>query len=74
MSPQNFVCHPAGANPARPGVSPPEPVVSLATVSAMGSAKRKRTSVWAVGTWLRKLYPFRMPSVLFCVKAMAISP
>jgi hypothetical protein len=35
MSPQNFVCHPAGANPARPGVSPPEPVVSLATVSML---------------------------------------
>ena len=36
-------------NPARPGVSPPEPVASLATVSVTRSAKRRHASVWAVG-------------------------
>jgi predicted ATPase len=46
---------PAGANPARPGVSPPGPVVSLATAPVTGSAKRRYASVWAVGMWPRKL-------------------
>ncbi len=36
--------------PARPGVSPPEPVVSLATVSVTSPAKRSHASVWAAGT------------------------
>jgi hypothetical protein len=31
----------------------------------MRPAKRRHASVWAVGEWLRKLYSFRMPSVLF---------
>ncbi len=61
-------------NPARPGVSLPEPVVSLATVSVTRPAKRRHASVWAVGEWLRKLYSFRMPSVLFFAKAMATRP
>jgi hypothetical protein len=42
-------------NPARLGVSPSEPVVSLATASVTGSAKRRHASVWAVSTWPRKL-------------------
>ena len=35
--------------PARPGVSPPEPVASLATVAATRPAKRRHASVRAVG-------------------------
>jgi hypothetical protein len=68
------ICRPAGANPARPGVSPPEPVVSLATVSVTGSAKRRHANVWAVVDVASKTISFRMPSVLFSVKAMAASP
>src|SRR5262249_1788169 len=39
----------AGAKPARPRVSPPEPVVSLATIPEMGSAMRSRANMWAMG-------------------------
>src|SRR5262249_27146375 len=45
----NFVCRPAGAKPVRPRVSPPEPVVSLATIPEMGSAMRRRAHMWAMG-------------------------
>ena len=45
----NFVCRPVGANPARPRVSPPEPVVSLAPVPEMTSAMRRQANVWAMG-------------------------
>ena len=45
----NLVCRPAGAKPARPRVSPPEPVASLATIPAMWSAMRRRANVWAMG-------------------------
>jgi len=62
---------PAGANPARSGVSPPGPVASLATVPATGPAKRRHVGRGEVAS---KARTFRMPSVLFCAKAMAISP
>ena len=45
----NFVGRPAGAKPARPRVSPPEPVASLATIPEMGSAMRRHANVWAMG-------------------------
>src|SRR5215831_11001999 len=45
----NFVRRPAGAKPARPRVSPPGPVVSLATVPVMASAMRRHANVWAMG-------------------------
>jgi hypothetical protein len=45
----NFVRCPAGAKPVRLRVSPPKPVASLATVSAMGPAKRRHTRVWVMG-------------------------
>jgi hypothetical protein len=55
MTSGNVVRRPAGANPARPGVSPPEPVASLATVPVTGPAKRRPASVWAVGLRPRRL-------------------
>src|SRR5215510_14325205 len=45
----NFVCRPGGAKPVRPRVRPPEPVVSLATIPDMGSAMRRRATMWAMG-------------------------
>src|SRR5919197_736402 len=45
----NFVCRPAGAKPARPRVSPPEPVGRLATIPEMWSAMRSRANMWAMG-------------------------
>lgn len=39
MLPRNFLYRPAGAKPARPRVSPPEPVASLAPSLETGSAK-----------------------------------
>jgi hypothetical protein len=38
MTSRNFVSRPAGANPARPGVSPPGSVASLATGAVTGQA------------------------------------
>src|SRR5262249_16198172 len=49
MPPCNVVCRPAGANPARLRVSPPEPVASLATGPAMASAMRRQANVRAMG-------------------------
>ncbi len=46
---RNLVSRPAGAKPAWPGVSPPEPVVSLTTGAATRPAKRRCASAWAVG-------------------------
>src|SRR5215831_16045536 len=45
----NFVCRPAGAKPARPRVSPPGPVASLATVPERASAMRRYANVRAMG-------------------------
>jgi hypothetical protein len=49
MLPRNFVYRLAGANPARPRVSPPEPVASLAPFLETSSAKRRHANVWAMG-------------------------
>jgi hypothetical protein len=54
MTPCNCVRRPAGAEPVRPGVSPPESVVSLATISVTRPAKRRQANVWAVGTLASK--------------------
>jgi len=43
------VRRPAGAKPARPRVSPPKPVASLATVPEMASAMRRYANVRAMG-------------------------
>ena len=48
LTPRNLVCHPAGANPARPRVSPPGPVASLAPETVTDSAMRRYASEWAV--------------------------
>lgn len=56
MTSCNFMCCPAGANPARPGGSSSEPVMSLATGEVIRLAKRRHESVWAVGVWPRNLY------------------
>jgi len=58
---------------ARSGVSPPRPVVSLASSSATGAAMRRQTSVWAVGHAATKAMTFRMPRVLDRLKATAAS-
>jgi hypothetical protein len=55
MLPRNFVYRPAGANPARPRVSPPEPVASLAPFLETGSAKRRHANRWAMGMRPRNL-------------------
>lgn len=49
MNSRNLVSRPAGAKPARPKVSPPEPVASLATGAATPPAMRRQASAWAVG-------------------------
>ena len=49
MPPCNVACRPAGANPARLRVSPPEPVASLAPASEMASAMRRQANVRAMG-------------------------
>jgi hypothetical protein len=51
----NFVCRPAGANPARPRVSPPEPIASLAPVVETRQAMRRQTNIRAVGPRPRNL-------------------
>jgi hypothetical protein len=66
--PRNFVYRPAGANPARPRVSPPEPVASLAPFLETGSAKRRHANVRAVGLRPRNLSSSRMPRVLFFIE------
>ena len=71
MNSRNLVSRPAGAKPARPGVSPPEPVASLATVVVMRTAKRRQASAWAVGNAATKSMTFRGPRVLFYSKAKA---
>ena len=55
-------------------MSPPEPVASLATVSATGPAKRRHASVWAVGFAASKSMSSRMPRVQKCLKATTTSP
>src|SRR5712691_7115493 len=69
MTPGHLVGRPAGAKPVRPRVSPPTPVVSLALVSVTGLAKRRHTSVWAMGRRPRNLYASRMPRRLDALKA-----
>jgi hypothetical protein len=59
---------------ARPGVSPPEPVASLATIAVTRPAMRRCASVWAVGHAATKITDPGMPRVLFYLKAMAASP
>ncbi len=58
--------------PARPGVSPPEPVASLATITATRSAMHRHASVWAVGVCLEN---WNIPGfrVLVCLKAMVVA-
>ncbi len=58
------MCRPAGANPARPRVSPPEPVASLAPFLETSAAMRRQANVRAVGLRPRNLYSSRMPRVL----------
>jgi hypothetical protein len=74
MSSRNLVSRPAGAKPAWPGVSPPEPVVSLATGAVTPPAKRRHTSAWAVGNAATKSKTFRVPRVLFYSKATTSRP
>ena len=61
MSPCNVVSRPAGAKPARPRVSPPEPGASLAPIPEMGLAMRRHASVRAVGRRPRNRESSRMP-------------
>jgi hypothetical protein len=72
MLPRNFVYRPVGAHPARPRVRPPEPVASLAPFLETSSAKRRHANVWAMGMRPRNLSSFRMPRVLFYLKATTI--
>ena len=74
MSSRNLVSRPAGAKPAWPGVSPPEPVVSLATGAVTRPAKRRHTSAWAVGNAATKSMTYRVPRVLNCSKATTSRP
>ena len=74
MNSRNLVSRPAGAKPAWPGVSPPEPVVSLATGAVTRPAKRRHTSAWAVGNAATKSMTYRVPRVLFYSKATTSRP
>lgn len=69
MNSRNLVSRPAGAKPARPRVSPPEPVASLATAVATRPAKRRQASAWAVGNAATKCRSFRVPRVQTYLKA-----
>jgi hypothetical protein len=69
MLPRNFSHRRAGAKPARPRVSPPEPGASLAPFLETGAAKRRHANVWATGMRPRNLSAFRMPRVLKYLKA-----
>ncbi len=64
MNSRNLVSRPAGAKPAWPGVSPPEPVASLATGAVTRPAKRRHTSAWAVGNAATKSMTYRVPRAL----------
>lgn len=74
ISSRNLVSRPAGAKPAWPGVSPPEPVVSLATGAVTRPAKRRHTSAWAVGNAATKSMTYRVPRALNCSKATTRRP
>ena len=74
ISSRNLVSRPAGAKPAWPGVSPPEPVASLATGAVTRPAKRRRASTWAVGNAATKSMTYRVPRALNCSKATTRRP
>ncbi len=71
MASRNFVNSPAGGNPARPRVSPPRLVASLATSAAMRAAMRRRASMWAVGNQPRKSSISARPRGSHLLKATA---
>jgi hypothetical protein len=74
MSSWNFVSRRADAKPARPGASPPRPVVSLAPTSVTASAMRRYTSAGAMGRAATEAMTSRVPRVLNHLKAKAASP